>query len=350
MRLSSVVFAVILLFSSVVFAQHSSSSSAPSSPPPSAAPSSPPPAPAPSTASSASSSSSSSAGSSASSYHSSAPNPSPSPSPSPSGSSSGAASSAGSGHSSAPSSASPSSSPSSHISSAPAAPVSEPAVSRSSPRQSEPDPGRINPEPKLSGSEGRIVPSPRLGEIPATKAQEPKSADPDLRRAICKDGPCREPLPKPLESRENVLRNPIPVPICKNPPCECPPGQAHGKNGGCIASSITNRVDQCQPGEYSNGANCITTAQQCPPNERWNGTSCVASLGQCAAISGRSALQVAEARSTRTRMQAECSKNPAGQECLELKQSYEGAVQRYRMLLNEAPVECRTTLPDPLSL
>jgi hypothetical protein len=204
--------------------------------------------------------------------------------------------------------------------------------------------------PPPARSEGRIVPSPRIGETPATKAQEPKPTDPDLRKPICKDGPCREPLPKPLEARGNVQLNPVPVPICKNPPCACPPGQTRGKNGGCVAGGTTNSVDQCQPGEYWNGAGCIATAQQCPPNEHWNGTSCVASMDQCAAIIGRSASLVADARSIRTRMQAECSRNPSGQECMDLKQSYEAAIQTYRMLVNEAPVECRTMLPDPLSL
>jgi hypothetical protein len=49
MRLSSLVVAAGMLFSSAVFAQHSSTtpSSPPPSPPPSAAPSTPPPAPGP---------------------------------------------------------------------------------------------------------------------------------------------------------------------------------------------------------------------------------------------------------------------------------------------------------------
>lgn len=57
-----------------------------------------------------------------------------------------------------------------------------------------------------------------------------------------------------------------------------------------------------------------------------------------------------EARSILRDMEAACAKNPYGQECIRQKQSHEGAVQRYRMLLNEAPLRCRTALPDPISL
>src|SRR5579864_1256313 len=186
MRLSSVAVAAVLLFSSTVFAQHSSSSS------------------------------SSSAGSNASSYHSSAPSgPSPSSSPSPSGSPSFSSS-----HVSAPS------------------PVSEPAASHSAARPSEPAAGRIDPEPKLPGTEGKIVPSPRIGEVSAAREQERKAPESDLRRPVCKDAPCKETAPKPPNPAESDLRRP--VPICKNPPCPCPPGETHGKHGACVASTAMN--------------------------------------------------------------------------------------------------------------
>jgi hypothetical protein len=153
-----------------------------------------------------------------------------------------------------------------------------------------------------------------------------------------------------VEPRENVLRNPIPAPICKGSSCACPQGEVRGKNGGCVASTTIPSSDQCQLGEYWNGGGCIASANQCPPNSHWNGTSCVESAVACAGISGRASLMVAEARSIKSQMEAECSQNPSGQSCMDLTQSHEGALQRYRMLLNEESVNCRTGLPDPLSL
>jgi hypothetical protein len=49
-------------------------------------------------------------------------------------------------------------------------------------------------------------------------------------------------------------------------------------------------------------------------------------------------------------MEAACSNDPFGEECMRLTQSYDGALLRYRMLMNEAPVSCRTMLADPISL
>lgn len=57
-----------------------------------------------------------------------------------------------------------------------------------------------------------------------------------------------------------------------------------------------------------------------------------------------------EVRTTRMDMDAACVNHPSGQQCSSLKQSYDFAVQRYRILLNEAPVACRSMLLDPLSL
>jgi hypothetical protein len=141
MRLSGLVVAAVMLFSSAVFAQHSSTT--PSSPPPSAAPSTPPPAPA------------------------------PGPGPSISLSTSSASSVPSASHSSAPSSPSLVSIPESH-----AAPM----------------PG--SSDSHASGNEGKIVASPRIGEAPPTKEtkeKDSKTSEADLRRRICPDGPCQEP-------------------------------------------------------------------------------------------------------------------------------------------------------------
>jgi len=290
MRLSSLAVAVILLFSSAVSAQHSSTSSTPSSPPPAPAPS-----PSPSTASSTAPSVS----------HTSAPS-SPSPASIPESHAAAIPSSSGS-HASSP--------PSSDWSGARAA---SPA------RSSEPNEGRVISGEKLSGNEGRIVASPRIGEAPLEKGKEKdgKTPESDLRRRICKEGPC----------------------------AECPPGVSKGKNGTCVATAAPADTAStlCPPNESWNGSSCIATAQ-CRPGESWNGVECV-NPTQCATFGARANLLTAEARGISADMQAACFKDPYGQECIRLTQSHDGAVQRYRMLLNEAPVGCRTMLPDPLSL
>jgi len=56
-----------------------------------------------------------------------------------------------------------------------------------------------------------------------------------------------------------------------------------------------------------------------------------------------------EIRGLKSQMQTACSGNSTAQDCGELKLQYEGAVTRYRMLQNEAPIECRARLLDPLS-
>jgi hypothetical protein len=70
---------------------------------------------------------------------------------------------------------------------------------------------------------------------------------------------------------------------------------------------------------------------------------------ECATINSRSASLANEVRAAKAQMQSACSNNSA-QDCSALKQNYDGAVERYRMLMNEAPANCRTLVPDPLSL
>jgi hypothetical protein len=325
MRLSSVMFAAVLLCSSAVLAQHSSTSSAPSSPP--AAP-----------ASSPSPASSSSSSSSASSFHSAPSSPSPASPPSFSSSSS--------------------SSMSSHASSAPATSISEPAASRSTaqtnearpsePHVSEAAPERVTPGAKI-GSEEKIAPSSRIGERPADKEKQekekyPRSPESDLRRPICKDGPCKEVVPKPPV--ESDLRRPV----CKDKPCTCPPGEVLGKQGGCVASNPVNGSDQCGTGQYWNGGACTAIVRACQPNEYWNGVACVNSQTECATINASAALAANEVRAARAQMQSACMDDPSGQECSDLKQSYAGAIERYRMAISGAPANCRAMLPDPVSL
>jgi hypothetical protein len=304
MRLSGLVAAVVL-FSAAVFAQHSSTSGAPSSPPPSpppsAAPSSPPPAPA------------------------------PSPSPSISSTASSASSTPSVSHSSAPSSPSPVSIPESH-----AAPVPSSSGSHAS-----------GIEERIEGQD-RIVASPKIGEAPRTKEKDSKTAEAELQRRICPDGPCKEPEPKATESD---LRRPI----CKDRDCgKCPAGESAGKSGACVSTmpadtaANTAASHACQANETWNGAAC-TPNIQCGAGEIWDGIRC-ASSAQCTSIDSRAAGLASEIRGARANMEGECRNDPSSQRCSDLKTNYDGAVQRYRILMNEAPVHCRTTLLDPLSL
>jgi hypothetical protein len=123
-----------------------------------------------------------------------------------------------------------------------------------------------------------------------------------------------------------------------------------GKNGGCVGSNPTNGSDQCGTGQYWNGSACAAIARTCQPTEYWNGVACVNSQAECATFTGSAAVVAEEVRAIRVRMQNACSNDPSGQECSDLKQSYAGAILRYRMAISGAPVSCRTMLPDPLSL
>jgi hypothetical protein len=57
-----------------------------------------------------------------------------------------------------------------------------------------------------------------------------------------------------------------------------------------------------------------------------------------------------ELRAAKGEMQDACTSDPTGQRCRELTDGYNIVVQRYRMLLNESPVDCRGMLPDPLAI
>lgn len=174
---------------------------------------------------------------------------------------------------------------------------------------------------------------------------EPKPAEPDLRRRICLEGPCKEPEQQPPQAD---LRHRI----CTNGPCvPCPPGQSAGKNGKCFATPPVNTaLNQCGANENWNGSVCVAN-NHCRVGTRWDGIQCVdEQASACASINARAAMLANELRGIKAEMRTACTNNPPGQQCGDLKLSYDGAVARYRMLLNEAPIACRPMLPDPLSL
>ena len=321
MRLSSLSLAALLLSSSIVFAQHHESGSAPSA--------------APSPASS----------------------PAPSPSPAPSTSTSSASSIS---HSNVSSSPAPASTPVSHSPTS----VNSTPNQGSAPRSTESNstrimPGsheaennshRVIPDQKISGSE-KIISAPRIGETPLEKAHESKAGETDLRRRICENGSCKEPSParKPVES--DLRRR-----ICIEEPCQCPAGQMASK-GGCVANTSRNSepvvdnslASMCAADEFWDGASCISR-RQCQPGEFWNGANCMPSSSQCAGIEARAATLANELRGTKAQIQQACSQNPPAPDCESLKLSQQVALQRYQMLLTEAGPNCQTGLLDPLAL
>jgi hypothetical protein len=170
---------------------------------------------------------------------------------------------------------------------------------------------------------------------------EPKPSESDLRAPVCKGKDCKEPAPK-LPETATLVESDLRRPVCNGKACACPPGEVQGKNGGCVAAPTNN--SGCAVGQV-----CATAAHQCPANTSWNGTSCVAHQADCATISARAASMANEVRAAKAQMQSACPNNSSASECGE-KQNYDGAVERYRMLMNEAPANCRSLVPDPLSL
>lgn len=305
MRLSSLVVAAILFFSAAVLAQHSSTSS-------------------------------SSSGASGGGSHASA--------------SGGASSSHGSSSHSSSSHSSSSASAGSHPAGGHSSPGGSAAASRGSSH------GTAG-SAAVSRSKA-APPVPAKNDVSPTKAALPerhsffsflrhpfskgkaKPVDSNLRRPICKEGPCEK--PKPPVTLASDLR----PPICKGKDCHCPSGVAPGKNGSCVEVP-TNTT--CSTGQIWNGTACTTSTAQCPANEYWNGATCVSGVNQCATIDSRAAALANEVRSAKSQMQNACLNNSPGQDCDGLRLSYDGAVERYRMLENEAPANCRNMLADPLS-
>jgi len=229
----------------------------------------------------------------------------------------------------APSPAPPRSEPShAPAPSSPSSPAHTNSASSSSPLHTNSDWNRSAPpthEPRPPKTEART--SARNGhDSPGATAREPKTAGPDL-------------APHP----------------CKRPPCTtCPPGQSLAKNGKCISApsvpGTLQAASKCLPGQTWNGATCVSATQtiQCPPDQQWNGTSCDPT--ECATFYSRAELIATEARSVKAQMLTPCAQDSSGQLCQDLTQRHDEIILRYRMLLNEAPSACRTTLPDPLSL
>jgi hypothetical protein len=326
MWLSSLCMVAVLLFSSIVFAQHHEAASAPS-PAPSAAP--------------ASSTSAPPAASAAPGVSNSAPSVAVS-------------------HTSSPSAPSPAGLPESRVAPSPTSTVSHgsispPAESRPNSTAMSPthelrsDPGRLIPDQRITG-ETKIVSAPSVGQNSTDKEPVMKPGPPQLRHRICDNGPCKE---NGTEWKADPPRSDLRHRICPTWGCGCPPGHTAGKSR-CVANLPiaqpgAQSLEQCQPGEVLDGTVC-TPSYNCAPGERWNGGRCVSSADECASLDGRAAILVNELRGLTAQIQGVCGQNPNGQECESLKQRQRDALQRYQMLLAEAGPRCQGTLEPPASL
>jgi hypothetical protein len=149
---------------------------------------------------------------------------------------------------------------------------------------------------------------------------------------------------------------------CIGKKCPCPPGETRAKNGQCVASVATNVGDRCVAGERWNGSSCTPRCaandywdgsacrRECSEKEYWNGLSCVASPDSCPEIRARAAVLASELRGYKGQMRGACTNNSLAQDCIDLQQTYDGTLLRYRSLLNEAPMDCRAQLPDASTL
>ena len=310
MRLSSVVVAVVFLLSSVVFAQHSSGGGGGSS----------------GGSSGGGSHASSGGSSSGSSSHAS----------SSSGSSGGGSSHSSSGHASAGSSGASSGHTSAHNSARNSGSGSHHSSVASSRSNAASRPGAKN-----TAQPGKRSFFSFLRHL--FRGSGPKPTEADLRQPVCKGEDCKKPAPKPPDTTPAPVESELRRPVCKGKACSCPPGEVQGKNGGCVAAPTNN--SGCVVGQL-----CADSAHQCSANTYWNGASCVARQTDCATINARAASLASEVRAAKAQMQSACSNNSPAQGCSGEKQNYDGAVERYRMLMNAAPANCRSLVPDPLSL
>src|SRR5205823_7078694 len=126
---------------------------------------------------------------------------------------------------------------SSDVSAAPGA-KSTASKSHTSAQPSESDSKRAVPGTRTPEADHKSTPSAAPEKAVVTKDPVMKPVAPDVRRGICKDGPC-------------------PV---------CPPGQSPGKNNSCVSAPLAKGTPVPQKGP--------TTPQACPAGQVWNGVQC----------------------------------------------------------------------------
>ena len=155
-----------------------------------------------------------------------------------------------------------------------------------------------------------------------------KPVAPDVRRGICKDGPC-------------------PV---------CPPGQSPGKNNSCVSAPLAKGTpvpqkgpttpQACPAGQVWNGVQCaLIGAQQCLPGQITVGSSCHV---DCTLSTAGAQTYIELLRMARQEKDEACVGNSTTQKCRDAESTYEIRLLEYRSLLAGVPAECG--LPDPIAI
>jgi len=226
--------------------------------------------------------------------------------------------------------------PSSNASSAASRPTAQPPVS---------DVKRATSDTQTPGVEGKLKPSAPVVNATAAKDHESSPSEPDLRRKICENGPCKEPEPRPVEPDPRRK-------ICKDGPCQqCPPGQSAGKDGSCAPppSAKATAPQSCPSGQVWSGNQCVmgvmTGAQQCQPGQTRIGSSCQTT--DCATPTASAQNVIARLRNARQRRDDDCRQNSTMQDCQEATAQYNSVFSEYQAFLAGVPAECRIGLLDP---
>ena len=198
---------------------------------------------------------------------------------------------------------------------------------------------RAIPDTQIHGVERKINPSAPIVNATAAKDRELSAPEPDLRRKICENGPCKEPEPKPVDPGPRHK-------ICTDGPCQpCPGGQTPGKDGSCEA-----------PATQSGGA--TITPQQCVAGQGWDGHQCVTAGAEqtvvaptdCTVSTANAQNVILRLSAARSRKNAACGQNATGKQCRETEAQYNLTLVEYQAFLGGVPSECRIELPDPFAI
>jgi hypothetical protein len=166
----------------------------------------------------------------------------------------------------------------------------------------------------------------------------------------------RQAAPKPVQLKP--VASDTSHKVCKDGPCQdCPRAQTKAKDGSCVAVKNSNvpgaggttsvTQQSCPAGQTWNGAQCVTVGvQQCLPNQTKVGTTCL----DCSATTGGAQNIIMELRNARSNKDEVCRKNPTGLECQQAEAQYNLTFTEYENFLGGVPMECRTTLPDPIAI
>lgn len=116
-------------------------------------------------------------------------------------------------------------------------------------------------------------------------------------------------------------------PVCKNKSCACPPGEIHGKSGGCVASVTLNDFARCQAGEYWYGGGCAALS--------------LFRSNDCSNLAFAVKEQARKVEDSDSSRQSSCSGNATTQECSDRTTVSQNEAAHYKSLQQEYE-QCRT--------